>query len=266
MNQLLTISERISDLRIAKDLSQKELCRLIDVAPSQLSRIESGGIKNVSIDILLKLSKYFNVSTDFILGLTNISTKKNYDISELGLSESVVKTVLLNAVDMQLLNRMVEHKHFPYLMVLIKRYHDGDAANGVANLNDMYDFVTSTLADFANENPEHKDEIRSDIRNIKSGKMGVNEAILGKISSTFMAIILDIKSEDNSKASSPIATADFMQGILDQLEDKPREEITEENVSEAVANMVKAKTNLDEAGLAMFQKLMVRILKKSKKK
>jgi transcriptional regulator with XRE-family HTH domain len=265
MNQLLTIGERIGDLRVAKGLSQKELCKLIDITPSQLSRIESGETKNINVEVLLKLSKKFNVSTDYILGLTNISTKKNYDISELGLSENAVKAFLSNSVDMQILNKIVEHKHFPYLIVLIKRYYDGDAAVGIANLNEMYDFTTSTIADFAKENPEHKSEARDDIRNIKSTKMGENEAILGKLNSVFMVIVRNIKSDDDNRAKSPIATTDFMQGIWEQLADRPREEITEEDVSEAVTNMIKAKTDLDGVGATLFHKLMVRMLKKSRK-
>lgn len=266
MNQLLTVSERIGDLRVAKGFSQKELCKLINITPSQLSRIESGETKNISVDVLLKLSKEFNVSTDYILGLTNISTKKNYDISELGLSEGAVKAFISSSVDMQVLNRVVEHKHFPYLMVLIKRYYDGDTATGIANLNDMYDFATATIADFAKDNPEHKDEARNDIRNIKSAKMSENEAILGKINSTFMAILRDIKKKDGNKSTSPVATAEFMQGVWEQLTDKPRDEISEEDISIAVTNMIKSKTALDDAGVSMFQKLMLRILKKSQKK
>ena len=266
MNQLLTVSERIGDLRVAKGLSQKELCKLIDITPSQLSRIESGETKNISVEVLLKLSKEFNVSTDYILGLTNISTKKNYDVSEIGLSEGAVRAFISNSVDMKLLNKIVEHKHFPYLMVLIKRYYDGDTATGIANLNDIYDFATATIADFAKENPEHKDEARDDIRNIKSAKMGENEAILGKINSTFMAIIRDIKSEDGNKTTSTIATTEFMQGVWEQLADKPRDEITEEDVSTAITNMIKKKTDLDGVGATMFQKLMLRLLKKSQKK
>jgi len=130
----------------------------------------------------------------------------------------------------------------------------------------MYDFATATIADFAKDNPEHKNEARNDIRNIKSGKMSENEAILAKINSTFMAIIRDIKNEDGNKSTLPLATKEFMQSIWEQLSDKPREEITEEYVSEIVTNMIKTKTNLDGVGATLFQKLMLRLLKKSQKK
>jgi len=87
----------------------------------------------------------------------------------------------------------------------------------------MYDFATATIADFAKDNPEHREEARNDIRNIKSGKIGENEAILAKINSTFMVIIRDIKSEDSIKATSPLATKEFMQSVWEQLADKQRE-------------------------------------------
>ena len=74
-----TVNERITDLRMNKKLSQKELSEIIGVAPSQISRIENGEIQKISGDILIKLAKYFGVSTDFILGLTTISTPKSYD-------------------------------------------------------------------------------------------------------------------------------------------------------------------------------------------
>lgn len=259
-----TINERIGDLRTSKGLSQKELSDIIEIAPSQLSRIEKGQTQHISSDILIKLSKALGVSTDYILGITTIRTQKSYDISELGLSEGAVMAFLSDSVDMGILNRIVEHKRFPYLMLMIKRYFDGDTAAGIMGRNEMIDFATSTIADFAKENPEHKAEIRDDIRNLKSEKLGEHEADLEKIKSTFMTIIRDVKKEiGDKKEVSPIAMSDFMQGVWAQLADKPQSEITEEDVSAAVKNMLGRTTKMDGKGAALFEKLMTWILKKS---
>ena len=259
-----TINERIGDLRTGKGLSQKEFSELIGIAPSQLSRIENGETKTISSDILIKLSKALGVSADYILGLTTIKTQKNYDISELGLSEGAVRALLSDSIGVQILNRIVEHKRFPYLMLMIKRYYDGITAAGIMGRNELIDFATATLGDFAKENPEHKAEIRDDIRNLKSEKLGEHEADLEKIKSTFMAILRDVKKEiGDNRQTAPIATAQFMRGVWEQLADKPRNEITEEDVSVAVMNMVGQTTNLDGKGAELFQKLMTRMLKKS---
>ena len=46
---------------------------------------------SVSSDILIGVAKEFKVSTDYILGLSTVSVRKSYDISELGLSEGAVR-------------------------------------------------------------------------------------------------------------------------------------------------------------------------------
>jgi transcriptional regulator with XRE-family HTH domain len=261
-----TINQRIGDLRSSKGIAQKEFCKLIGIAPSQLSRIENGKTKTISSDILIKISKALGVSSDYILGLTKISTPKSYDISELELSEGAVKTMILDSMDMETLNRIVEHKRFPYLMQMVKRYFNDETAPGIMGRNEMIDFATSTLGDFAKENPEHKAEVREDIRDLKSTKLGEYEADLEKIKSTFMSILKDIKKEiGDKKEPAPIATADFMQGVWAQLQDKPRSEITEEDVSEAVTNMLGKTTTLDGRSADMFRKLMTWMLKKSNK-
>jgi transcriptional regulator with XRE-family HTH domain len=137
-----TIYERIGDLRTSKGLSQKEFSELIGVAPSQLSRIEKGQIQHISSDILIKLASALDVSTDYILGLTTIKEPKSYDIGRLGLSEATVKALLNDSVDVQILNRVIEHKKFSYLMLMLKRYFNDDTASVIMERNEIIDFAT----------------------------------------------------------------------------------------------------------------------------
>lgn len=108
-----TPGQRISDLCNGNHITQKELAKKIKVSASQLSRIVSGETRTVSSDILIGVAKEFKVSTDYILGLSNISVRKSYDISELGLSEGAVKGLVTGAVDVEILNRLMEHRNFP---------------------------------------------------------------------------------------------------------------------------------------------------------
>ena len=80
-----TPGQRISDLCNGNHISQKQLAEKIGVSASQLSRIVSGETKTVSSDILIGVAKKFKVSTDYILGLSTLSVRKSYDISELGI-------------------------------------------------------------------------------------------------------------------------------------------------------------------------------------
>ena len=76
---------------------------------------------SVSSDILIGVAKEFKVSTDYILGLSTVSVRKSYDISELGLSEGAVRGLVTGAVDVQILNRLLEHRNFPIDAALAQR-------------------------------------------------------------------------------------------------------------------------------------------------
>lgn len=67
--------------------------------------------------------KLFHVSTDYLLGLTKITVPKSYDISKLGLSEEVVKRLLLEKIDVDVLNRL----HMEIVQKFIKHIFDSSA-------------------------------------------------------------------------------------------------------------------------------------------
>ena len=129
-----TVNDRIGDLRTNKGLSQKELSELIGVAPSQMSRIERGETQNVNIDILIKLAKIFEVSTDYLLGLTPLSVQMNYDISQLGLSEESVRRLITGEVDTKIINSLIEHSKFPYLIIMAQYRSLGQSEYQVSNI------------------------------------------------------------------------------------------------------------------------------------
>lgn len=65
--------ERLRDLREDKDLTQQEIADMLGCSQTTYSRYETGDL-NVPVDILKKLAKFYKVSIDYIVGITN---KKN---------------------------------------------------------------------------------------------------------------------------------------------------------------------------------------------
>ncbi|WP_296967277.1 helix-turn-helix domain-containing protein [uncultured Eubacterium sp.] len=66
----MALYRRIKDLREDNDKTQKELAEYLGMKQPQYYRYENG-LRDIPTDILIKLSKYYNVSIDYILGLTN---------------------------------------------------------------------------------------------------------------------------------------------------------------------------------------------------
>lgn len=62
--------KRIRDLREDKDLSQKELSKILNMSQTGYSKYEVG-TNDIPTKILIQLAKFYNTSVDYILGLTD---------------------------------------------------------------------------------------------------------------------------------------------------------------------------------------------------
>lgn len=76
------LNDRIKELRKAFGISQVELAKALNVSKQCVSNWENDNVPP-SIDMLVKLAKYFNVTTDYLLCLEE---KDMVDLS--GLSEN----------------------------------------------------------------------------------------------------------------------------------------------------------------------------------
>lgn len=63
-------NERIKELREDKDLTQNEIGKLTNTNQRTISQYENG-TRQIPIEILIKYAKYFNISLDYIAGLTD---------------------------------------------------------------------------------------------------------------------------------------------------------------------------------------------------
>jgi len=63
--------QRLRDMREDRDLSQKEVADILGISQSDYSKYELGK-HMMGIDKYIKLSKFYNVSVDFLLGLRDV--------------------------------------------------------------------------------------------------------------------------------------------------------------------------------------------------
>ena len=74
-----TMENRIRELRKNRGMNQEALASFIGVSQQTISKIERN-TDSLSVDILIRLSDQFNVTTDYLLGLSdekrNINTQR----------------------------------------------------------------------------------------------------------------------------------------------------------------------------------------------
>ena len=65
----MTIGERIRGLREDKDLNQTQIAKMLNSSQTVYSRYERDE-RDLPIDYLIELCKFYKISADYILGLT----------------------------------------------------------------------------------------------------------------------------------------------------------------------------------------------------
>lgn len=113
VNSFETTGRRMTGLCESKNMTLDELAEKIGVNATTLRRMEKGQTQKVGGDVLAALAKEFNVSADYLLGLTDIPDRKNYAVSELGLSAQAVRNLYTHKVNPDVVNRLIEHPRLP---------------------------------------------------------------------------------------------------------------------------------------------------------
>ena len=83
-----SINERMKDLRYpyGEDrIQQQELAAALGIPVSTINEYEKEGTY-VPSDVIIKYCRYFNVTSDYLLGLTDIRNQPNAEIHELHLT------------------------------------------------------------------------------------------------------------------------------------------------------------------------------------
>ena len=77
----MKFSTRLKELRIKHRLTQDELGNVLKVTKSCISCYEKG-IREPSLDMLIKIAEYFKVSVDYLIGVRKVCDVKinDYDL------------------------------------------------------------------------------------------------------------------------------------------------------------------------------------------
>lgn len=69
------LPNKLKELRINAGYTQTEVAKKIKVSPPIISNYESG-IKSPSLESLIALAQLYKCSTDYLLGLTDVTTRR----------------------------------------------------------------------------------------------------------------------------------------------------------------------------------------------
>ena len=251
-----TTGERITELRAGAGLTIEELALKVGVNATTLGRMEKGQTQKIGDDVLAALAREFNVSTDFLLGLTSIPDRKNYDIAELGLSAQAARNLYTRKVNADVVNLLLEHPRFATLTAMIEHYLDDTFAAGATVQNQILNSMSETLLGIGQNDPAQSEAAGDAARAVSLAKVPVRQTELTKIQNTFMAIVREMKQDAGSNLDRPKrVTKEVLGKLMAELtkgQDALSPSVTPEQITDAIIHTVDG-SELDPEKLAEFR-------------
>lgn len=197
MKHSITIQERLKDLRTERHLKLEELAAATGISKSALGNYENDDYKEINHGNLITLAKFYGVSTDYLLCLTENRNHSNTELTELHLSDSMINLLKSGQINNRLLCEMAVHRDFIKLLADIEIYVDGIATMQVQNLNTYVDTVRHEIVE--RYRPEETDPY---LRILSAAHLEEEEYFGQLVSDDLKSIIRDIRTDHKGDSES----------------------------------------------------------------
>lgn len=219
-----TTQERIRDLLRpvlgevddpkAAQMSQAELSRMLGINSATLSRFMSGKTVTITNENLVKIADIFNVSTDYLLGRTDIKDKMNHAASELGLSTEVAQNLYTHRVNPAVVNLLLTNATFINVLNRLTLYFDEVFAAGFAMHNQQIEKLSNLVMSLGTPAAEQT------AQTVGLMKAPIYQADETTLQNEFLTAIRQIKTRVGEDRAAQIAlfTDETMEQITQQLD------------------------------------------------
>ena len=141
----LSIQERLKDLRVECGLTLEQLAEKTHLSKSALGSYEGDDLKDISHYAIINLAKFYGVTADYLLGLSETRNHPNADLADLRLSDDMIELLKSGLVNNSLLCELATHPAFPRFMADLEIYVNGVAVKQVQAANAIVDTMSATI-------------------------------------------------------------------------------------------------------------------------
>ena len=213
-----TIGARLLHLQNRKGMKDTELAKVLHIDRATLKRIIGGDTEKVSSQVIIDAAQHFGVSTDFLLGLTDMPDPMNHPVEEFGLTVPAARAILSEDVHKEMLNRLLENQRFGQLTHTMHYAFEPDQTEGIMTRNNLLAYGESLFLECMNVSLKTKREMKKDTRKIASELIDPNTVGNHQMLEEFRKIIQQIRKEMKmEKPPSVPVTREFLKEIDTEL-------------------------------------------------
>ena len=256
MQPKLTIQERLKDLRVERGLTLEQLSAETGISKSALGKYEADDFKDISPFSMVELAKFYGVSTDYLLGLTEQKNHPNTELDALHLGDDAIEVLRTGKFNHRLLSELICHKDFQRFMLDTEIYVDRIADMRVNDMNAVLEAVRqmTLMKNGGEENDLH-------LRTLEVAQIREDEYFGSLIAGDLKDILRDIRSEHRPDTMTADETS-LVATVQGQLQDAMN---FEGSVEEKKAKALLATLGIDYDAITMEQFVnLIEVLKLSK--
>ena len=256
MQPKLTIQERLKDLRVERSLTLEQLSAETGISKSALGKYEADDFKDISPFSMVALAKFYGVSTDYLLGLTEQKNHPNTELEALHLGDDAIEVLRTGKFNHRLLSELICHKDFQRFMLDTEIYVDRIADMRVNDMNAVLEAVRqmTLMKNGGEENDLH-------LRTLEVAQIREDEYFGSLIAGDLKDILRDIRSEHRPDTMTADETS-LVATVQGQLQDAMN---FEGSVEEKKAKALLATLGIDYDAITMEQFVnLIEVLKLSK--
>ena len=256
MQPKLTIQERLKDLRVERGLTLEQLSAETGISKSALGKYEADDFKDISPFSMVELAKFYGVSTDYLLGLTEQKNHPNTELDALHLGDDAIEVLRTGKFNHRLLSELICHKDFQRFMLDTEIYVDRIADMRVNDMNAVLEAVRqmALMKNGGEENDLH-------LRTLEVAQIREDEYFGSLIADDLKGILRDIRNEHRPDTMTADETT-LVATVQGQLQDAMN---FEGSVEEKKAKALLATLGIDYDAITMEQFVnLIEVLKLSK--
>ena len=256
MQPKLTIQERLKDLRVERSLTLEQLSAETGISKSALGKYEADDFKDISPFSMVALAKFYGVSTDYLLGLTERKNHPSTELDALHLGDDAIEVLRTGKFNHRLLSELICHNDFLRFMLDAEIYVDRIADMRVKDMNAVLEAVRqmALLKNGGEENDLH-------LRTLEVAQIREDEYFGSLIAADLKGILRDIREQHRPDTMTADETS-LVATVQGQLQDAMN---FEGSVEEKKAKALLATLGIDYDAITMEQFVnLIEVLKLSK--
>ena len=185
---ILTIAERLKDLRKKRGLTLEALAEATKISRSALGTYETGEFKDISPFSIVTLAKFYGVTMDYLMGVSNLEKEADAEIQELRLTNEALNVLKSGHFSERLLSEVICHCDFSRLMTDMEIFVDHISSMQIDSLNDAMGAMRGIV-----QQQYHPEENKLFYRTAELGEIPADEYVSSVLRDDLTGILRDIR-------------------------------------------------------------------------